>query len=194
MDYNIAVKKLYNGEANECLDFFYKNGYNLEYAYSLLLSGKIIEAKEIADSNDSVRYDWLSKLITICGGGIEYPTYFQLRSFLEIDLSMLIKAKKINYVNNILRLAEKFQGINSECYKFFGRCLLKNGFKKESKIFLDRSLNDYYNDVELHYLYVEYYLSCGDKKQAKIAAKKCLKINPEYYPAKKTYKELASII
>ena len=190
MNYSEALKKFENIELNDCMDFFKENGYALEYAYSLLLSGYPAEAKKIADDNDSVRFDWLSKLISVCCGRVEYPTYFQLRSFLEIDLTALIKAKRIDYVNNILKMAQKFQGINSECYKFIGRCLLKNGYLNEAKIFFDRSLNYYYNDIELHYLYVEYFLTIGDFQNAKKSAKICLNINPDYYPAKKTYNEL----
>ena len=193
MDYNEAFKKLEAGEISECIDFFRENDYELEYAYSLLLSGRLDEAKNIVDGKDSVRYDWLSKLITLCKGEKEYPTYFQLRSFLEIDITLLIKAKKFDYVNNVLKQAKNFQGINNESYKFFGRCLLKNGYLNEAKIFLDLSLNAYYNDVELHYLIVEYYMMSGETDKAKTALENCLKINPQYYPAKSTYEKLLAM-
>ena len=193
MEYKEALEKLERIEIDGCIDFFKKNGYDLEYAYCLLLLGKLKEAKTVAETKNSVRNDWLLKLINICQGVVEYPTYFQIRSFLEIDLSLLIKAKKFDYVNNILKMAQRFQGTNNESYKFFGRGLLKNGYPKEAKIFLDRSLGDYYNDVELHYLYVEYYLLIGDKINAKKSVENCLRINPQYYPANKMYKTLSSI-
>ena len=189
MNYNQAVKELEKGNYKGCIDYFKDNNYNLEYAYSLLLSGNLKDAKRRAELHNSVRYDWLSKLIVMCEGEIEYPTYFQLRSFLEIDLSLLIKSGKLEYVNNLLKLAQTFQGINRESYKFFGRGLLKNGYPKEARYFLDKALEDYYNDVELHFLFVEYYLSIGEKELAKKTAERCLKINPEYYPAKKFCKE-----
>ena len=185
MDYKTALELLENGESYQCTDFFRSGDYQLEYAYTLLLNDEPDEALTVLESLDSVRSDWLKKIISIIENKVEYPTYFQIRNFLEIDIDMFIKSKKINYVNSILKLADIFQSINTESYKFFGRVLLKNDFPKESKIFLDRSLNSYYNDVELHYLFVEYYLYIKDLEQAKRCAETCLKINPDYYPAKK---------
>ena len=190
MDYNKAIRLLENGEYKECLDYFKNNGHSLEYAYALILSGDLDKAFSVVENLDSVRSDWVKKLISVFKGNIEYPTYFQIRNFLEIDLKMLIRANCIEYVNKILSVANIFQGINNESFKLFGRGLLKNGFPNEGKTFLDRSLNEYYNDVELHYLFAEYYMEVGDKQNIKKAIENCLKINPEYYPAKKTYKEL----
>ena len=189
MDYKQAFERLENGEAVSCIEYFKKNGYELELAYALFLTGKTNEAKKILQSHDSVRYDWLLKLINISEGKTDYPTFFQIRNFLEIDLSLLVKYEKYDYINNLLKMAQKFQGINGESYKFFGRGLLKNGYPKEAKFFLDKSLEDYYKDVELHYLFAEYYLYCGDMANAKKAAANCLAINPNYYPAVKLLKK-----
>lgn len=190
MNYNDAVNKLLDIDIKGCIDFFRKNNYPLEYAYALFLSDKPDEALSVLKNLDSVRADWLYKLISILKGRKEYPTYFQIRCFLEIDMELLIKAQKIEYVNIILKYIDFFQGINGESYKLAGRCLLKNGYPKESKYFFDKSLNDYYNDMELHYLYVEYFLHFGDKENAKKAIKNCLRINPEYFPAKNMQKIL----
>ena len=190
MDYKTATELLENGQSCECIEFFKSGGYDIEYAYALLLNDDLKLAESVIEPIDSIRADWLKKIIAIINGNIEYPTYFQIRNFLEIDLTIFIKSGRIDYVNAILRLADVFQGINSETYKFLGRGLLKNDFPKESKIFLDRSLESYYNDVELHYLFVEYYIYIKDYDKAKKSALTCLKINPEYYPAKKISEEL----
>lgn len=192
MNYSDALELLEKGNPETCSDFFKSNNYPLEYAYTLFLMGDIKQAGLILQSLDSVRADWLKKIIAIIQSKSEYPTYFQIRNFLEIDLTMFIYSKRIDYVNTMLRFAEVFQSINNETYKFLGRCLLKNGFPNESKIFLTKSLNEYFNDVELHYLFVEYYLYINDLKQAKKYAENCLRLNPEYYPAKKTYNMLNS--
>jgi len=191
MDYNKAINFLENGNPKGCIDFFKDNNYILEYTYSLLLLEKINEAENILKKTDSVRADWLNKIILIIKGKCDiYPTYFQIRNFLEIDLNLFFKSNKINYVNKIMAVANIFQQINNESYKFFGRVLLKNNYPKESKIFLDKSLDSYYNDVELHYLFVEYYLYMNDFENAKRAVNNCLKINPKYYPAIKTKNNL----
>lgn len=185
MEYSEAIEQLEGGDLT-CSEFFKKNGYDLAYAYTLLLSGSISESKSVLERLDSVRADWLKKIICIIEGGVEYPTYFQIRNFLEIDLTIFINSKRIDYVNSILKLADLFQSINAETYKFLARGLLKNNFPKECKIFLDKSIKSYYNDVELHFLCVEYYLYMKDTENAKKSLNTCIKINPSYYPAQKT--------
>lgn len=191
MEYRKATELLLNGHPQDCIEFFKTNNNSLEYAYALLLTSRIKESKYVVEQQDSVRSDWLKKLLLVLEGEIVYPTYFQIRNFLEIDLTMFIKSGRVDYVNILLKQAENFQGINNETYKLLGRCLLKNGYPKECKIFLDRSLKEYYNDVELHYLFAEYYLYMNDLNNAKKAVENCLRINSEYYPAKKSYKLLS---
>ncbi len=194
MNYIEALNLLENGKVKECIDYFKNNNYLIEYIYALIMTDNLEEAEKLSEQIDSVRADWVLKLIPIMQGKLkEYPTYFQIRNFLEIDISMLFKANKKEYIQCILNEADIFQEINSESYKFLGRVLLKNDYPYQAKMFLDRSLNQYYNDVELHYLFVEYYLYMKDFTNAKRAAENCIKINPDYYPAKKTLNELMSI-
>lgn len=191
MDYLTAVKSLEKGDLS-CMDFFKDNNYPLEYAYSLVLKGELETAQRILLDMDSVRADWLLKLIDIFSGIYNiYPSYFQIRNFLEIDIDMFFKAKCIEYVNALLRMVNVFQDINSESYKCVARVLLKNGYMNESKIFLDKGADDNYNDVELQYLFVEYYLALQDYDNARKRIDICMGINPEYYPAKKTGQILA---
>lgn len=193
MDYLTAVKYLENGDAISCIDFFKDNNYGLEYAYALVLSGDLEKAQSVLVDLDSVRSDWLLKLIDIFNGMYNiYPSYFQIRNFLEIDVNIFFRANKIDYVNALLRMIDAFQEINGESYKCIARVLLKNNYKKECKIFLDKSADAYYNDVELHYLFVEYYLAINDYENAKKSVEKCIIINPEYYPALKQ-KELLKL-
>lgn len=191
MDYNRAVELLGKGEGEKVKEFFRKEDYPLEYAYSLFLTGNLDYAQVILRDIESTRADWLLKLISAINGCLtEYPTYFQIRNFLEIDVSMMLLSGQNENVQKIINISNIFQGINSETYKCLGRVLLKHNYLNSSKAFLDKSLDDYYNDVELHYLFVEYYLQINDLKNAKESVEKCLKINPKYYPALRTEKLL----
>ena len=195
MNYTEALKFLENGDAKSCINYFYDNNYELEYGYTLALLGKLREAKLVFQSIDSLRASWMIKLIPILQGGIKnYPSFFQIRNFLEIDMTMFFKADKDDYINNILSAADIFQSINNESYKFIGRALLKNNCSDIAKFYLDKSLENYYNDVELHYLFVEYYLAMNDVQNAMRAVDNCLRINPDYYPAKKTKNELSAVL
>lgn len=185
MNYNDALNYLENGNAEKSIDFFETNNYLLEYAYSLLMTGQTEKAKDIFSDIDSVRADWMFKIISMIQNKfVGYPTYFQIRNFLEIDITMLIKNKQLDFVQSLMKYAKFLNEINSESYKFFGRVLLKNGYPDGCKYFLDKSKDVFYNDSELQYLYVEYYLYINNIEKAKYAVKKCLEVNPEYYPAK----------
>lgn len=191
MNYNEALDLLENGYAEKCIVFFQENNYLLEYGYALFMLGKTDDAKQIFEQINSVRADWAKKLISIIMNNFDsYPTYFQIRNFLEIDINMLLKHRKTDLTQAILNYAQFFQDINNESYKFFARALLKNGFSTGCKYFLDKSADAYYNDVELQFLFVEYYMFMNEPDNAKKSVKKCLSINPEYYPAIKAKEEL----
>lgn len=184
MNYKQALEYLENGKIDFCIDFFKDSGNRLEYGYSLMLKGKLEGAANILSSINSIRADWAIKLIPIMQGYLgELPTYFQVRNFLEIDITLLFKAGMPDYVEYILGAAETFYDINRESYKFFARALLKNGYLNAAKAFLDKSLDVCWRDPELHYLFVEYYMINNDGKNAKKALDNCLEVSPDYFPA-----------
>lgn len=182
--------------SKDCQQFFLKNGYTLEYAYCCLINDDIENAKKnfeyIKDSD--IRAHWGLFLISLIEGNVkEYPTYFELRNFLEIDLDILIHYFKGNYVENILRYADFMFTINPEIHKFIGRVLYNNGFLEQAMFFLGRAKNYFYNDPELHYLIAFVYYNIKDYQNAEKAVKDCLQILPEYYPAKYLNKILDNI-
>lgn len=184
MNYIEAKKLLEDGEPSLCKDYFKENGYFLEYGYSMMLLGDLEEADNIFSKINSVRSDWARKLIPMMNGEIyDYPTYFQIRNFLEIDITMLLKSGQKSFVQYIIGAANILYDINTETYKFIARALLKNGYAQNAKNYIDKSLACYYKDVELQFLLAEYYMYINDIKNACITAKKCLNINPDYYPA-----------
>ena len=186
LTYKEAENLLETGKIKECIDYFRDGHYTLEYAYALVLSGDLDNAEFVIKDMVSTRADWLRKLIPIMKGFLKTcPSYFQIRNFLEIDIDMLFKSKQTKFIQQIINSADILQSINNETYKFLARVLLKNNLPEGCKLFLDKSLDSFYNDVELHFLYVEYYMFLGDYENAKKSADNCLKINSEYYPAKK---------
>lgn len=184
MDYKQAKKLLEEGKPSLCIDYFKENGYLLEYGYSLLLLGDLDGADNIFSKLNSVRSDWARKLIPMMQGHIyDYPTYFQIRNFLEIDITMLLKAGLKDYVQYVIGAADSLYDINSETYKFVARALLKNGYAKNAKAYLDKCSDYCYKDRELHFLIAEYYMFYNDIENACSAARKCLKLSADYYPA-----------
>ena len=191
MNYYEALEYFNIGKIKKCTDYFRNNGYMLEYAYSLLLSGRQDESAEIFGTILSVRADWALKLIKIIQGSSKYlPSFFQIRNFLEIDVNLLLRSGQAEYVSKLADNAELFQNINQESYKFFGRVLLKNNQFDISEFFLEKALNVCYNDPELHFLRMELYYVTGDIVNTHKSLNACLAVSPDYYPAQKIMQDM----
>ena len=184
--YEDARDLLLNGDCT-CADFFKKNGYALEYGYSQILQGNLeIAEQELLTIKEDVRANWAIKLLRIIEQKVgEAPSYFQVRNFLEIDLNMLLAAKRPDYVENIINSADILFTINQESYKFIARFLYNNGFEELALYYLMQSKNKFYKDPEMHYLMANCYVKLNQTDLAKNSLKACLELVPDYLPAKK---------
>ena len=132
---------------NSCQQFFAKSSYALEYSYCCLINEDLGNAKNSLQTikDFDIRAHWLDfmiSLIELSANG--YPTYFQLRNFLEIDLNILLHYYKGNYVENILRYTDSLFSINPEVYKFIGRVLYNNRYQQQAMFFLDKAKKYFY--------------------------------------------------
>ena len=101
---------------NECSDIEIKPN-SIEHAYLAILNDDLSSAKTVFQNNDSPRSKWGLALIAILEGYIkEFPTYFQIRNFIEIDTDFLLKNNKIGYVEQILGSLELLSSI---CFRFY---------------------------------------------------------------------------
>ena len=179
--------------------FFNKNTENLkfkprcvEHAYLALLSEDLNVAQAIFESVDSPRAKWGKALVDILLGYIEnYPTYFEIRNFLEIDMDFLLKNEKNAYVEQLLGAIDTLASINQESYKYVARVMFENRLYKASKEYLEKSKNIFYNDPELHFLYAKYYIKTREYELADAHLDECLNILPDYYPAISLQKEIS---
>lgn len=178
--------------------FFSKNNIinfdpvSVESAYFALLHDDLKTAKKIFQSIDSPRAKWGGALIEILSGYVQlYPTYFEIRNFLEIDLDFFIKNEKIEYLEHILGSTEILIRINQETYKYVARVMFENKFYKAAREYLEKSKNIFYNDPELHFLYAKYYFKTKEYNKANFHIEECLNILPNYYPALNFQKEIS---
>ena len=168
---------------------------SLEHAYFSILGEDLNAAEVIFMSLDSPRARWGCTFVGILKGFIEtYPTYFEIRNFLEIDLDFLLKNNKIDYVEMVLGSLEILSDINQETYKYVARVMLENKYYQVVKNYLDKSKDIFYNDPELHFLYAKYYLINKDYFNADFYLDECLNILPDYYPAKSLQNEIAKYL
>lgn len=193
LNYETTKKKLLTNKDKDCQRFFVENGYILENAYYELLSENLEKAKNLfrAIKNNDIRAHWADFMISLIEENIkEYPSYFELRNFLEIDLNILLTYFKGNYVEKIIRYCDFLFTINPEVHKYIGRVFYNNGYFEQGMFFLDRAKNYFYHDPELHYLLAYIYYNNNDFAQAKKALDDCLSILPKYFPAENLLKQI----
>lgn len=157
---------------------------SLEHAYLAIVNDDLDSADIVFSNLDSPRAKWGRALISILKGFMTtYPTYFEIRNFLEIDLDFLLKNNKINYVEQCLGALEILSTINQETYKFAARVMLENKLFSAALKYMDKSKQIYYKDPELHFMYAKYYMDLKRYRDAYFYINECLKLLPTYYPA-----------
>lgn len=192
-DYKSAKKDLLDLKLDNCEKFFKENDYQLEFGYCELIKGHLSNAKKIFAhlSNYNPRAHWALREIQFIEGYVTFlPTYFEVRNFLEIDIYLFLKAKKLDWVENIINGDDLFFSVNSESYKFIARVLMYNNYPEVAKIYLDKGIENSYSDPEIHIIMADYYLYKNNKDMAKKALNNCLRVLPNYFPAKKKLSEL----
>ena len=194
MNYEEVKKDFLSGKIKGCKTYFENNNYYVEAGYCCIVLEELDKAKELFQKVQEIdtRAKWgLILLQMIKGDILTFPTYFQIRNFLELDLSILILYCKGEYVEKIIRYADFMAYYNPECYKFIGRAFWANNLMSAAMFFLRRAKDKFYQDPELHYL-LAYIFYNNDRNidLAKKALGACLGILPEYAPAKKLYAQI----
>ena len=157
---------------------------SLEHAYLAVLNEDLTTAKNIFKKHDSPRGRWGVAFTSILEGYItNYPTYFEIRNFLEIDVNLLLKNEKINYVEQFMGALDFLSGINQETYKFAARVMYENKLYTAALKYMEKSKEIYYNDAELHFMFAKYNLNFHRYNDALYYVNECLKLIPDYYPA-----------
>lgn len=191
-----AKNKFLAGDFVSVEEFFAQNNYVLEYGYCKFLSGDLGWAKGIFGTiaSKDFRADWAKKLIQFVEGYVAYPpSFFQIRNFLEIDLNLLILAKKPEYVENIINGADIFYSVNPESYKFIARVMMFNDFLEVAVHYLLKAKDKFYYDPEMHFMLAQCYIRTGEYPSAKKSILACLEILPDYIPAKMLLEKLNSL-
>lgn len=198
--YSIHKEYLLNGNLKKAKNFFAKNGYTLEYAYCKLLEEDLKGAKQLflKTKDHDNRALWGYRIVELLQNKKrekeilyeDMPTFFQLRNFLEVDLSLLMTYHKGNYVETLCIYADIFQEINSECYKYFARAFHFNHYKEFAEYFAMKAKDTFYNDAELHYHIALMFYQKGNFEVARNYCFSCLHILNGYFPAQKMLNEL----
>ena len=168
---------------------------SVEHAYLCILNDDLKTAQAIFESLDSPRALWGKTLSDILLGSLErFPTYFEIRNFLEIDLDFLLKNEKLDYVEMVLGSLELLSDINQEIYKFGARVMYENRLYKAAREYMEKSKKILYKDPELHFMFARFYLNFREYEEANFYINECIRILPDYFPAKNLKKEIEKFI
>lgn len=180
-------------EFEAALSLYEKLDMHYEYGRVLLLNGKLNDAKSIwyELEPDSPLVLWGRSLIQFIERYVvDVPGFFQIRSFLEVDLDALMRAKQYEFCENIINCADLMAKNNTECYKFIGRVFVNHRLYDIAKIYLQRAKDICYSDPEVHFLFAKCYIANNNTVRAIDCLKACLDRAPDYYPAGKLLQQL----
>ena len=103
---SLVKKDFFAGRIKGCRAYFENNGYWVEAGYCCVILDDLNKAKKLftrAKDYDN-RALWGLFLLQLIKDDIRsFPTYFQVRNFLELDLSIFIMYCKEKYVEKIIR-------------------------------------------------------------------------------------------
>lgn len=164
-----------------------------ECGYCKLMCANLYEAQSIWEKSriDSPALKWGLALIKIINLNVpENLSFFQIRNFLERDLTLLIENQHNQYAENVISATDILTEYNPETPKFVGRVLLNTNNFELAFEFLLKARNICYIDPEVHFLMAQYYIKHNDKTSAKRILQTSLDLNPEYFPASNLLKQL----
>ena len=195
-EYEKVKNDFLSGRIKGCRSYFENHQYYTEAGYCCLILDNLEKAEKLFNlSKDyDTRARWGLLLLQFIKDDIHsFPTYFQIRNFLEIDLGIFIMYCKEKYVDKIIKYADYMAYYNPECYKFIGRVFWANNLMNASMLFLRKAKDKFYQDPELHYLLAYIYYSEKNLKDCKKSLQTCLDILPEYAPARNLQKLLPDV-
>lgn len=191
----IAQKYFISGNFDKALELYEKLDMLLEIAYCEIYLGHLKQARKIIEqlNGDSPAEEWIVSFLQMIEANlVDMPSFLQIRNFFEIDLNNLFLGTNREWIENVINYVPSLATINSEVYKLAARVLKNNGQEDLAKLFLEKSLDIYFQDSETHFMLAEIYLNKGNQERAK----KYLEYACEqgnYFPAEKLLKQLDGI-
>jgi tetratricopeptide (TPR) repeat protein len=171
-----------------------KLGKNYQEGYCEILLGNKDRAKELwAKAEATPAISWglcLTNFIDL--EILKRPSYMQIRTFLEKDLTAILKAKQIDYAENIISCGNNLINVNLETYKIIAKSLFNSGFIELSAGYFMKSKSIIDKDPEVYYFLARYYVHMNLPKEAKYFLQKAIDLNNNYWPASRLLKELSN--
>lgn len=180
---------------DKAAELYKKLNLPFQEGFCYLLTGNITKAKEIWNKTpDSSAVLWGQTVIGIIESKINhFPTYFQIRNYLESTLSYLFEAKRYDYIEKLISAKEFLAEFNIESYRIIGKVLLEYNWFNLSKQYLEKSVGELPQDYEAYYLLGLWYYQNNEPKKAKYFLRRCVDINDYYCAASKLIDKINEI-
>ena len=176
-------------------ELYKKINLTFQAGFCYLLLGNLNKTKEIwKNTPDSSASLWGETIIGIIESKINhFPTYFQIRNYLESTLSYLFEAKRYDYIEKLISAKEFLAEFNIESYRIIGKVLLENNWSNLSKQYLEKAIGELPQDYEAYYLLGLWYYKNNEPKKAKYFLRRCVDINDYYCAASKLIDKINEI-
>lgn len=192
-----AKKLFYNKQYNEAKELFCKLNLTYEAGLSCFLMKDIIGAKNFFSKKVNLcpASDFGITIINIVENkNIQKLGYFQVRSFLEVFINLLIENEIYDWAQKIIDRYNIFTQANPETPKFIARVLHANGYDKAVHPFAKLAKEICPKDAEIYYIEACVYIKENNSDEAKKCIDTCLSFAPDYFPILKLNKTMEKIV
>ncbi len=189
----IAYDLFYKSQFLDAEVIFARNNLTYEAGMCSLLVGDIKKAKKYFQVKSKIcpASDFgLIILDIIEKKPLRDIGYFQVRSFLEVFLNLLIENSKLDWAQEIINKYDYFSKFNLETPKFIARILYASGYTKVVHSFADYAKEICRLDAEIYYIDASLYIDEENYDKAKSNIDFCTAFAPEYFPILQLRKKL----
>lgn len=155
-------------------------------AYVSVVSGKIDEAKEILrNTKPSPVASWSRFLVDLFSGSViikKWPTYLQIRHFLEITVNYLLIQQNRHHINMLLTKVDKLSEINMDAEKLIGYAFYHYGDVENAIKILNNAASRNQYDGEIYYYLGQIYFNESEYSNALMMLENAKLIMPNHNP------------
>lgn len=176
---------------------YIKANNNIGIAFTLVFTKQLNEAKKVIKSlPDSPPKKWCNFLIGLFDGAtwIQWPTFLEIRNFMELTIYLLLKTENQTYLNQILKNLKRLLDINLDSEKLIGYAFFHSGKSEEATTFLFNSLQRNSYDGEAYLVLGKLFMQKGLMRDAMAMLENAKMLIPEHEPTIELLEKVKSMI
>ncbi len=195
---NIADICLILGKFELARNMYIKANNLAGAAFSFILLKEIQKAKEVlVNTPDSPAKFWCEFLVDLFSekNNIQkYPSFFEIRHFLELTVYLLLRSKNQHYINLIVKNLNKLLKINLDSEKFIGYAYFHFGDLENALSLLTNSIKKNQYDGEIYFMLGKLYLQKGSAHDALAMLENARLFLPDHAPTRDLLEKIKSTL